>query len=239
MISETASRAIEAYGGEAYWNSHRFIEANVSAHGLAFTLKRRPIFDHAHVWMEINRPYSKLTPIGKTDAVTGVLENMNTRLEDCNGKVIESRTQANRYFTFGRRTLKWDDLDMAYFANYAFWNYFTLPKLLMNPTIQWTEIRPGVLDAQFPDDFPTHSKLQRFYFDQSTGLLHQHNYTVAIIHSLAKAANVVTEHHTRDGHMFAAIRKVTPQGREGHAMGGPLLIGITVHEFRLTNDQPS
>ena len=26
---------------------------------------------------------------------------------------------------------------MAYFANYAFWNYFTLPNLLMNPAIVW------------------------------------------------------------------------------------------------------
>ena len=29
-------------------------------------------------------------------------------------------------------------LDQAYFAGYAFWNYLTLPALLLRPDVEWT-----------------------------------------------------------------------------------------------------
>jgi hypothetical protein len=235
-IGKTAESAINAYGGADVWKNNKYIEAEVSVRGLAFTLKQRPFFNHAKIKMEIERPYSKITPIGKNKNVSGILDGNDVRVEDSNGIIISERKNARRLFPYGRRLFYWDDLDMAYFANYAFWNYFTLPNLLQSPEIQWEEKANGFLQATFPDSFPTHNKVQEFHFDVKTGLLIQHNYTADIISPLAKAANVVVHHNSSGEIIYPSRRLVTPRSNSGKALKRPILIDITVHNFRFTNE---
>lgn len=232
-MNPTAEKAVAAYGGKELWSKAKRIEAEVSVHGWAFTLKGRPFFKHAKIEMDIHRPYSRLTPIGKDPQIAGVLDGHDVRLEDSNGKVIEERKDARRYFPGGRRLFYWDDLDMSYFANYAFWNYFTLPALLMRDDIDWKEIQPGWLEATFPESIPTHNKVQRFHFDLETGRLHQHDYTADIITKLATAANVVLEHKQGDGFVYTSRRLVTPRSLSGKPLPAPTLIDITVHNFSI------
>jgi hypothetical protein len=232
-LSETAVRALNAYGGAALWQEHRRIEAEVSVQGLAFRLKGRPFFDRVQVAMDIHRPLSSITPIGKNPEYSGVLEGGDVRILDRDGQIITSRTDARRYFPLGRRLWYWDDADMAYFANYALWNYFTLPALLMHPDIRWTEKAAGMLQAIFPEHIPTHSREQTFIFDTRDGRLLQHNYTAAIISRFARAANVVQAHAEFGQGSFPALRKVTPQSGRGRPLKGPTLIAIEVHSFLL------
>jgi len=236
MLSTTAQKAIEVYGGVELWKKNKFIEAEVSVKGLAFTLKRRPFFNHAKIKMEIHRPFSKLMPIGKDKNIAGVLDGNDVRLEDENGNIISERKNARSYFPYGRRLFYWDDLDMTYFSNYAFWNYFTFPNLLMNETIAWKETETGLLQGIFPASIPTHSTIQTFRFDKSSGKLIQHNYTADIISKLATAANVVTEHSQANGLIYPATRRVTPQNFSGGAFKAPVLIDIKVHSYKLTNE---
>jgi hypothetical protein len=130
-ISPTALKAIEAYGGVALWENYNSIQAVVSVKGLAFSLKQRPFFSHVTVTIDPNAITAKIFPIGKSKSICGVLENDSVRLVDEKGTFINERKHPRTYFPFGRRLFYWDDLDMTYFANYAFWNYFCLPKLLM------------------------------------------------------------------------------------------------------------
>ncbi|HNJ05987.1 MAG TPA: hypothetical protein PLB73_17130, partial [Leptospiraceae bacterium] len=232
-LSVTAEKAIQAYGGTALWNKARTIETILSANGLAFTLKRRPAFERAKFTTEIHRPFARMTPIGKETGVTGVLDGADVRLENSSGEILEERKNARSYFPFGRRLFYWDDLDMTYFANYATWNYLTLPALLMNDAITWTEKRPGFLEGIFPDSIPTHNRVQTFEFDVQSGLLLQHNYAPAIISKFANAANVVKEHSQGDGALFTSHRIVTPQGFGGKPMGGPVLIDLRIHDFQI------
>ena len=232
-LSATAKRALEAYGGEAIWREAKSIEAVVSARGLAFTLKRRPAFRRARIVMAVERPNSRLTPIGIDPSLAGVLEGGDVRLEDSSGEVVAERRDARSYFGGLRRQVMWDDLDMTYFANYAFWNYFTLPRLLLNEAIDWRELGEGRLRAMFPDHLPTHSRVQDFRFDPATGRLVQHDYTARIISRLATAANVVLAHEVKDGVAYPAQRLVSPRMPSGGALGWPKLIEIEVHEFRL------
>lgn len=233
-LSATAQKAIHLYGGSALWTEHQYIHAEVSVSGLAFQLKRRPFFKHAQIKMEIHRPYSMLTPIGNAEQISGLLEGHDVSLVNAQGTTIAERKNARRYFPYGRRLFFWDDLDMAYFANYAFWNYFTLPALLMNPQIEWKEIETGILEAIFPDHIPTHSRKQVFYFDQ-TGYLMQHHYTAEIISKLANAANMVKEHASFSQGIFPSHRVVTPQKNKGTAFKRPILIDMKIHDFKLTN----
>ena len=102
-LTETAEKAIAAYGGRALWENAKTLETRISASGLAFTLKRRPFFRHAIMVLDVHRPFSRLTPIGRTTGITGVLDGLDVRLENDKGKVIAERKNARDYFKIGRR----------------------------------------------------------------------------------------------------------------------------------------
>ena len=235
MLSATAQRAIDYYGGAETWCSAKYVEAVVSVTGLAFVLKRRPFFDHAKIVMALERPFSRLKPIGKDKDLTGVFDGNKVWLEDGDGRVLSKRDDPKKYFPYGRRLFYWDDLDMAYFANYAFWNYLTFPRLLMNEQISWKDKGAGVLEAVFPETIPTHSRIQDFKTEPSSGRLMQHNYTADVISSLAKVANRVTEHAEENGVRYASARVVTPRLNSGQVLNGPVMIDIKIHSYRLTN----
>jgi hypothetical protein len=232
-MNPTTRKAVEAYGGQARWAAAKSIEAEFTTDGLAFFLKRRPTFVRARMVMDVQRPYSRITPIGKDPDLTGVLDGPDVRLERADGEVIRERQNARRHFPGGRRLFYWDDLDMAYFANYAMWNYFALPALLLRQDIHWREIESGLLEAEFPDTLPTHNPIQRFRFDSRTGLLLQHDYTAEVISRFAKAAHVVLAHAESDGVRFTSHRRVTPRSANGRPMRGPTLIEIRMHAFNL------
>ena len=234
MILPVAERALDAHGGRELWERARRIDAVVSVEGLAFVLKRRPFFREATISMEVQQPVSRLLPIGRTPSVTGVLRGGDVSLEDAAGTVLAHRDDARRRFRHFRRLLPWDDLDMAYFANYAFWNYFTFPALLLRTDIVWEEHAPGVLDAVFPSTLPTHSARQRFHLDPDSGLLRRHDYAVDIISPLARAANVVHAYAESDGVRYPNRRIATPIGAGGAALRRPVLIDIRVHEFAVS-----
>lgn len=239
-LSETAKRAINAYGGKTLWRNAGHIAAEVSVSGLAFTLKRRPFFCHAQMVEEIHRPFSKLTPIGRHPGVAGILDGKDVRLANEDGEVVSERKKARDFFRFGRRVFWWDDLDMSYFANYAFWNYFTLPALLMREDVAWRELAPGHLEACFPETIPTHCRIQRFRFSPQTGLLLQHDYTADIISRFAFAAHEILEHTENDGGLvYISKRRVTPRGITGKPIGFPVLIDIEVHDYQLIEDDNS
>ncbi len=90
-IGETAERAINDYGVTVVWKNNKYIEAEVSVCALAFALKQRPFFNRAKVKMEIERPYSKITPIGNNKDVSGFLDGNDVRLENSNGIIIPER----------------------------------------------------------------------------------------------------------------------------------------------------
>ncbi len=93
-LTETAEKAIAAYGGRTLWESAKTLETEISASGLAFTLKRRPFFHHARMVLDVHRPFSTLTPIGRNPAITGVLDGLDVRLESEDGKVMAERRNA-------------------------------------------------------------------------------------------------------------------------------------------------
>lgn len=230
MKNSLISKAINYYGGKALWEKAKFIEAQVSTKGLAFTLKKRPNFENVTLFMKVDNPYCKITPIGKTSNITGVLDNRDVKLQDKDGNTIEKRDNAREYFGLNRRVFYWDDLDMSYFANYAFWNYFTFPALLLNKSILYEELEKDILKATFPNTIPTHSKEQYFYFEN--GKLSSHHYTADVISKFANAVHSIKKHTTFNGIQVPSKRIVTPKFGK-IILKKPVLIDITVHSFKL------
>ncbi len=232
-LSKTAQLAIKAYGGVDLWTRSVRIKAKVSVKGLALTLKGRKPLVNVSVDLSIDKPQCEIQPIGKQN-LKALFDTDRVSLTDHKGVLLKERNDCRSYFPFGRRLFKWDDIDMAYFASYAFWNYFTLPRLLMDARIYWKELELGVLEAVFPDDIPTHNKIQRFYFDKETGLLLRHDYVVEVIAKAATPANVVLKHKIMSGIPVACKRLVTPRTASGKVLSKPVLLDITVHEFHIS-----
>ena len=127
---------------------------------------------------------------------------------------------ARAFFPYGRRIFWWDSLDQTYFAGYALWNYLVFPALLLREDIRWQEPGPNRLMAAFPGSIPTHSPVQEFLFDPTSGLLQQHNYTAEVMGGWARAANVIVEHGAWNGIPYPSHRRVTPRKKDGTPAGG-------------------
>jgi hypothetical protein len=231
---ETARLALDAYGGVAFWHAARSIQATVSASGLAFVLKRQRPFDRIAVRCTVGEPIVRLTPIDRSGN-TGVLKNGDVFLENPSGITIDSRERARSFFPYGRRLFWWDSLDQTYFAGYALWNYLAFPSLLLRQDIRWEETGPHRLRATFPDNIPTHSRVQEFLFDPASGLLLQQNYTAEVMGGWAKAANSVMQHGIWNGIPFPSRRLVTPRRKDGSPAGGPVLIDLIIHDWAATS----
>ncbi len=231
-FSQTATKALEVYGGINLWQRTRHVETIASAQGLAFLLKWQKPFHHISIRAEVAKPRIILRPIDKLGN-SGILDGDLVRLEDSSGNILRERKNPRKKFPYGRRLFWWDILDQVYFAGYAFWNYLTLPALLLRNDIEWTELAPGRLKARFPSFIPTHCPEQFFTFDTGTGLLVRHDYTAEVMGNWAKAANVVLEHGYWNGIPFPSKRRITPRRKDGTPARRPVLIAIDIHDWKL------
>jgi hypothetical protein len=110
---------------------------------------------------------------------------------------------------------KWDHHKVIYFVGYEFWYYFSLPFCLLLPGFEVSETTPLELpngeiwrgpNVTFPETMPTHTKVQRLYFD-GKHRLRKMNYQVDIIFS-RPAAHYCFDHETIEGMIVQTFRFV-------------------------------
>jgi hypothetical protein len=83
-------------------------------------------------------------------------------------------------------------------------------------------------------NLPVHSRIQRFWFDRSTGLLRRNDYTPVAAARDAQAAHVIFEHKVSNGIPYASKRRVKISLRQyGWALPFPDFITIDVESWRL------
>jgi hypothetical protein len=92
-----------------------------------------------------------------------------------------------------------------YFAGHALWNYFTTPLLLTRCEI---EEHGRTMAVTFPAGIATHSRRQRFHFDES-GLLTRLEYTAEVFGKWARGRHECRNHRSFDGLVFPTSRRVT------------------------------
>jgi hypothetical protein len=231
--------AIEAHGGMDYWNSLDALEAEISASGFLFTAKRRPILRWVRMRAATREPIFSFFDFPNPGQSAELVGNGEVRILDSTGAVVARRGNPRAAFRGLRRQFAWDDLDFIYFAGYATWNYLATPYLLVRNGITVEALEPvgGTLQplvrlkVTFPEDIPTHSRQQVFYFDDQR-LLRRLDYTAEVVGRWARAAHFCENYRTFDKLKAATQRRVLPLLFGTIPLPGPMLVELEVHDIR-------
>lgn len=166
-------------------------------------------------------PHTVLSPYPKAGQ-RGVFERDRVRIETDDGELVAERENPRAAFRGLRHSIWWDELDLLHFAGYALWNYMSAPFMFTRPGFRLEELDPWEengerwrrLHVVFPDDIPTHSREQDFYFDEG-GLLRRLDYTAEVFGSWAKAAHYCWDHESFSGLVVPTRRLAIPRKRNG------------------------
>jgi hypothetical protein len=237
QASALGAQVLEAYGGESRWRDATAVEARISMGGLMLRMRGHPerSMQNMRTRTEIAQPHVRVEPIDK-DGNVGILDGHDVRIERPNGTAVsEQRNIRSLLPNKGVRWLRWSRLEALYFIAYTQWTYNSFPASLWRDDIDWREVADHVLEARFAPELPTHSAVQRFHIDPSTGLLRQMDYTAEVFGSYAKAVHIVEAHEQSEGIPYPSRRRVWSRKPDGTARTSPapLMVKLDVHEWRL------
>lgn len=234
-------QTLAAHGGLEAWRRVDRIEAALSSGGLAFAMHgqgsallglRACIHPHAR-----RVELAGYTGHGRT----GHWTPDRVTIRDAEGNPLADRDFPRRSFARLGRMIRWDALDMLYFAGYALWNYLSFPFILLaEPGVAVAEAGPlpgagdGRLIVDFPEGFPTHSARQVFHVDAS-GCLLRHDYTADVIGPFATAANLCLASTPVGEFRFYTHRRVVPRFGDNLLLPGPTLVWIEIDDVRVTD----
>jgi hypothetical protein len=234
QLSATATRALQAFGGETVWKNASTVESTVSVGGLLFQVKGANIPPHATIITDLKNPHTVINPVDYNNDI-GILDGFSVTIQSPGGQIIEQRSDARDHLQNASIATSWDRLNLLYFLGTAFWSYYALPYELTRSDIQWTELQDGVLQADYGTNLPAHSRIQRFWFDKRTGLLRRNDYTPSAAAVDARAAHIIFAYGTFNGIPYASKRrvKITPTQQYGWVLPYPDVVTIDVETWQL------
>lgn len=236
---QIVNEAVEAHGGMAYWNSLLALDIEMSAKGFLFTAKQRPILQRVRMRASTREPRFSFFDFPNPGQTAELIGTREVRILDSAGRVVSRRENPRAAFRGLRRLFKWDDLDFTYFGGYANWNYLTAPFLLSRPGVVVEALPPlqGDMAAitrlmvTFPEDIPTHSRQQIFYFDDQR-MLKRLDYTAEPVGGWAHAAHFCEDYRTF-GRLKVPTRRWALPLPFGHTpLPGPRLVDLEIHDVR-------
>ena len=241
-MSGLLDEVVAAHGGLDRW---RAVTA-LTAHGRfgGFLQSRFPGNRMANVTVrvELAEPRAVFHGFPHEDQ-RAVFDRGDVRIETPDGELINARRNARAAFAGPgglRRNFRWDALDAAYFAGYAWWNYLSAPMLLTREGVtvsdgdSWSESGEQWrrLEVSFPPDIPTHSARQTFYVD-AAGLIRRHDYVAEPIGRWARAAHYSHDHRYFAGLLFPTRRRVRPRGPGGRSLPYPILVALDIDQIEV------
>ncbi|HXV53468.1 MAG TPA: hypothetical protein VD765_09615 [Solirubrobacterales bacterium] len=233
-----------AHGGRERWAAARTIRWHGRAGGLLIRTRVHGGGVEGELEARVAEPVLVASPY-PLEGRRAVFDHGSVRIETDDGEVLESRERPRELF-FGRpgvrRNLRWDTLDTAYFAGYAWWNYLTTPYLLTRDEVTVHEIEPWReraggeiwrrLEARFGAGIDTHSERQTFYYDAELRL-RRHDYVAEVVGGWAHAAHMCADHVEAGGLLFPTRRWVRPIGPRNSVMPAPTLVSLQLSEIEV------
>lgn len=209
--------AIAGHGGRERWEKINKIKVTALVGGGVWPVKGWPgALANMTLTADAKTPRSEISSFLEPGR-TGVFEPNRTTILSPTGEV-DARIDPRESFYGHTLMTPWDAQNVLYFAGYAMWTYLTVPFLFQRPGFSVEEIEPWVdegeilrrLRVTFPDDIPSHCKVQTFYFDAS-GILKRHDYSVDIM------GGTTSGHFTLEPKTYQDV--VFPTKRRVYAIG--------------------
>jgi hypothetical protein len=231
---------IGRYGGMSLWRSCDQLTATISAGGPVFASRfsfvgrqRRRVIVSTKTPRTVFEDYPRPGRLG-------IFTPDRVWIESESGEHIAEQQSPRAAFGSLRRHVWWDHLDFLYFAGYATWNYLTTPFLLARTGVHTFEIDPWMehgeswrrLEVHFPEDIPTHSSSQVFYFDTDLRL-RRCDYDPEVYASWARAAHYCSGYETFSGLLIPTRRKVLARRPDNTSLSWPALLRITIGDVSL------
>jgi hypothetical protein len=230
---------VAAHGGRARWAEAGAVVLRVRTGGALILAKRqRPALPPFEVRASTAEPRAVIRPFpapGQVGVFDGIADLVRIETED--GRLVAERSRPRAEFRRVCRLVRWDELDMLYFAGYALWGYATQPFSLLRPGVEAWRLpdrfedgeRRRRLAVRFPPGLPVHSAGQIFHIDDA-GRIRRNDYTAVVVGGWAKAAHLVDDHLEAGGLLIPRRRRVYPRARSGAPRPGPRLVWIDVDE---------
>jgi hypothetical protein len=236
-MTDLLELALAAHGGLVHWNAVNRITARVSIGGGLWSAKGQGgILDSVRISLDCHKQHVEYWPFGARGRHS-VYEPDNVAIEADDGRVLESRRQPRAAFDGHVRETQWDRLHLVYFSGYAIWTYLTTPFLFTMPGFEYEEIEPWLeteeiwrrLKVTFPENVPSHSREQVFYFDDS-GMLKRHDYSADVVGALP-SANYATEPQRFSGLFVPTQRRVFARGPDNRPNRNRIAVSIDFHDL--------
>ncbi|MFI9382073.1 hypothetical protein [Kutzneria sp. NPDC052558] len=216
--------ALDAHGGLARWRQIAFITANVAFDGVVWDAKTR---DHpltsARVTVETGQQRTYLTPFHGDERRSSYSPDLAAVVGN-DGRVEAARSHPRAVFASDTEESAWDELQVAYFTGFAFWNYLNLPFLAAWPGFTVDEVSTvGAwqrIGYSFPPEIATHNRAQAMYFDDRH-ILRRLDYNSEIFGG-QPTSHLLSDYVTVAGIPFARRRVIVPRDADE-----PVLIGMT------------
>ena len=223
---------VKAHGGLDRWLAVTSLSAPVSIGGSLWADKGYDgVLADAAVFVDPHHQHVEFNGFGPRRLRTWFESGLVTlRSED--GTEIVRRRDPRASFPRDAAA-PWDDIQVAYFASYAIWNYLTPPFLLTDPGVEVTEVEPWPaadpswrrVRADFEKTpIETHNRVQYYNFD-SKNLLVRHDYDADVLGG-PPASNQAAAYREFGGLLFPTRRRVTARDSDGTAGAGPILVSI-------------
>jgi hypothetical protein len=235
-MNDLLKLAVEAHGGLGRWNQLSFVKANVSITGAIWAVKGQPdVLKDVQIEATLHEQALTMHLLGKNRR--NLFTPHRVVIETESGDQVGTRNDPRASFQGHRQETPWDDLHVAYFANYALWTYLTIPFLYTYPGFACEELPPWQeegevwrpLKVSFSDHFPSHTREQISYFGPD-GLLRRHEYTVDIMGG-APGLNYAAKYRNADGILVPTQRRVYAYNEKKEKIPEPVLVAIDIHHI--------
>ena len=212
-MTDLLKAAIEAHGGIERWREVRAVDVRFNFSGAALVVKGFPRHLQPSCSIDVRECRVVFQRLGGDPDDRWIFTADRVWIERRDGSVLKERHHPRDAFAGHVWETKWDALHLTYFIGYAMWNYMSIPFLIADAGFATRELdghdendeRWRVLQVNFPDGVPAHTKVQKFYFGPDL-LLRRMDYVTDVAGGVA--AHYCFDYRPYGGIMMPTLRRV-------------------------------
>lgn len=227
--------AINAQGGLDQWRKFHTVSSHLKVGGELWHLKgHQGTIEDVNV--KVNLLEQSVSHVPNNEWHTLYTPD-RIAIETSNGELVEEMYNPRGSFVGHTLESRWSNLQLAYFAGYAMWNYFNTPYQFTRPGFELAEIDTWTEDnetwrrlrVRWPGGIHTHSKEQVFYID-SNGLIRRLDYEVEVSGNVS-CVHYLSEYREVSGIKLATRRVVYLKNADNNRdPSSPVIVSIDISD---------